>query len=402
MVSPAQRAVLAFTLSSIRLCLVSAWVPPAGVSSTSRCRPRFPHNGQQQNQPFDLHSSSSQQQQQRHDFLLSMVVGEHGEENIEETSVVALAVNDLTEQDWELVKAIHSSEEGLENAVAARLSEMHPRLLLTLRTVVESESEDTQKVVLDKNEDKNVELLQAVGGAVKQVLDTRLEGGRNVLQTLLGAGEIRKLDAEIGKASRSGLLDMAFFTVLNMNVRDAAYEDTLGTETEESSNREITASTSRLQILQHIYTRCQEEVEKTVSPGVGLLNKLLRTDVASIRTNQLEHYLGPQTSSITTPDGKVVELKYNEKASQPLVPPTLLVEAIAGAVQQIRTVERAGGTDARTAADLVESCRQVAMEARTALAKVYGTNSTELLAFQDELQPIFRPDSAKSIYIQGN
>eukprot|EP00978_Attheya_sp_CCMP212_P011723 scaffold29082_cov42-Attheya_sp.AAC.2 len=338
MVSSAQRAVLAFTLSSIRLCLVSAWVPSAGVSSTSRCRPRVSHNGQQQNQPCDLHSSS--QQQQRHDFLLSMVVGEDGEENVEETSVVASAVTDLTDQDWELVKAIHASEEGLENAVAARLSEMHP-----------------------------------LGGAVKQVLDTRLEGGRNVLQTLLGAGEIRKLDAEIGKASRTGLLDMAFFTVLNMNVRDAAYEDSLGTENEESSNREIiTASTSRLQILQHIYTRCQEEVEKTVSPGVGLLNKLLRTDVASIRTNQLEHYLGPQTSSITTPDGKVVELKYNDKASQPLVPPTLLVEAIAGAVQQIRTVERAGGTDARTAADLVESCRQVAMEARTALATVYGTD----------------------------
>jgi hypothetical protein len=276
---------------------------------------------------------------------------------------------------------------------------MHPRLLLTLRKVVESEESDEHTLV-QENENTNVELLQAVGGAVKQVLDTRLEGGRNVLQTLLGAGEIRKLDAEIGKASSTGLLDMAFFTVLNMNLRDAAYEDTL--ETDEESNREITASTSRLQILQHIYTRCQEEVEKSVSPGVGLLNKLLRTDVASIRSNQLEHYLGPQTSSITTPDGKVVELKYNEKASQPLVPSTLLVEAIAGAVQQIRTVERAGGTDARTAADLVESCRQVAMEARTALAKVYGTNSTELLAFQDELQPIFRPDSAKSIYIQGN
>jgi hypothetical protein len=150
--------------------------------------------------------------------------------------------------------------------------------------------------------------------------------------------------------------------------------------------------------LQHIYTRCQEEVEKTVSPGAGLLNKLLRTEMKSIRTNLYGHYLCPQANTITTPDGKVVELKGESK---PLVPPSDFVEAIANAVRQIRTVEKSGGTDRVTAAGLVESCRQIAIEARIAIAENYGADNLVLKAYEEGLQPVFRPESAESEFIKG-
>ena len=148
----------------------------------------------------------------------------------------------------------------------------------------------------------------------------------------------------------------------------------------------------------HVYTRCQEEVEKTVPGGVALLNKLLRTEMESIRANQLEHYLCPQPNTITTPDGKEIELKGEKPV---LVPPSEFMDALADAVKQIRTVEKAGGTDAESAANLVESCRQVASEARVAIAKNYGVDSEELKSFEDGLMPVFRPSSPDSPYIQG-
>ena len=147
---------------------------------------------------------------------------------------------------------------------------------------------------------------------------------------------------------------------------------------------------NRLQILQHIYTRCQEELEKNVAPGMGLLNKLLRTEISSIRSNQLQHYLGPQATSITSPDGKTIELGGTAK---PLVSHKEFVEALSGAVEQIRTLEAAGGTDRLSATNLIESIRQVAMEARVVLLESFGEGSEELDDFQGELQQVFRPGS---------
>ena len=61
-------------------------------------------------------------------------------------------------------------------------------------------------------------------------------------------------------------------------------------------------------------------------------------------------------------------------------------------VAQVRQVEKVGGTDRETAANLVESCRQVAMEARLAVGELYGLESTELQEFEAGLMPVFRPE----------
>ena len=269
-------------------------------------------------------------------------------------------------------KSLHDSK-ALTQQLVEVLPTMPPALIIKLKQQAQSDGNET---------------VRAVATALNAVMDAQLEDARDILKTLLEAGEIRKMDALIGKAARDGKLDAAFFTVLNMNLQAATQE----------AVSEQDAEASRVQILQHVYTRCQEEVEKNIPPGIALLNKLLRTEVDSIRANQLKHYLCPQPNVITSPDGKEIEL---EGGSRILVEPALLVDAIGKAVKQIRTVEQAGGTDRAAAAGMVESCRQVAKEARMVIGENYGVESEELMAFEEGLQPVFRPESPESPYIKG-
>lgn len=293
---------------------------------------------------------------------------------------------DLTEEDWKTLSSIFESNDGsdVKASIVDSLPDMHPRVILALRDAAQ-----TGKMPASATEPKEQEMLRTAGKILLDISDKRLEAGRDLLQTLLRCGELRKLDSAIGKAQREGKLDAAFFNVLSLNLQDAAKEEQEGEDVDEAS---------RYQILNHIYTRCQEEVEKIVSPGAGLLNKLLRTDMKSIRTNQLQHYLCPQKNTITSPDGKTIKLKGEQKV---LVPPEEFIEAIKNAVQQIRTVEKSGGADRATAAGLVESCRQIAIEARFVIAEEYGADNEVLRSFEQALQPVFRPDSAESEYIKG-
>eukprot|EP00578_Thalassiosira_sp_NH16_P010409 CAMPEP_0181108310 /NCGR_PEP_ID=MMETSP1071-20121207/17561_1 /TAXON_ID=35127 /ORGANISM="Thalassiosira sp., Strain NH16" /LENGTH=431 /DNA_ID=CAMNT_0023191903 /DNA_START=55 /DNA_END=1351 /DNA_ORIENTATION=- len=317
---------------------------------------------------------------------------------------------DLSPEDISFVSSLHAACGGnielMEGELAANLDNMHPRLVVALQMAAEEgggkEGGDDD---VDGEEGGKFEAqMVALGTALRNVLDVRLKSGREMLADLLKSGEIRKLDSMIGKAAKDGKLDMSFFSVLSMNMKDAAFEN------EEGGGASVVAPTlaqgegqpevegeegqpmgaNRLQILQHIYTRCQEELEKNVAPGMGLLNKLLRTEISSIRSNQLQHYLGPQATSITSPDGKTIELGGTAK---PLVSHTEFVEALSGAVEQIRTLEAAGGTDRLSATNLVESIRQVAMEARVVLLESFGEGSEELDEFQGELQQVFRPGS---------
>jgi hypothetical protein len=286
---------------------------------------------------------------------------------------------------------------SLSTFLMSKLSQMPTNTILTLRLAAEGEF-TSQDVTVTEEQKKDME---TVGRALVDIMDTQLEAGRDLLKSFLECGEIRKLDGAIARGIKGDKLDMAFFTVLSMNLKDATLEAQEGGEaTAPSAEGEMGSGENpgRLQILQHIYTRCQEEVEKTVSPGVGLLNKILRTEQASIRANQLRHYLCPQEpKTIKSPDGQEVQLG----GSDALVKPSELLDAMKNAVTQIRTVEKSGGADKVAAAGLVESCRQVAIEARLAVGESYGVESVELKEFEEGLQPVFRPESADSEYIQG-
>ena len=312
----------------------------------------------------------------------------------------------LTAEDKLFITTIYTGTAGnveaMENSIAANLESMPPRLVVALQMAVEKgewKEEDGE----DGDNDGFEEQMIAMGGALQNVLDVRLKGGRELLAELLNSGEIRKLDSLIGKSAKEGKLDMSFFSVLSMNMRDAKMNNDSGdvsltpTLAQGEGQAEVseeegqpTVGANRLQILQHIYTRCQEELEKTVAPGMGLLNKVLRTEISSIRTNQLEHYLGPQKTTITSPDGKSIDLGGTGK---PLVSHTEFVEALSNSVTQIRTLEAAGGTDRLSAVNLVENIRQVAMEARVVLVESFGEGSDVVNEFQIDLQPVFRPGS---------
>ena len=221
-----------------------------------------------------------------------------------------------------------------------------------------------------------------------------LDQAKATLKELLDAGEIRKLDSLIGKAQREGRLNPAFFNVLQANIQDAINSK------EEEEKKTGEGSASRMSILTHIHTRCQEEVEKTIPPGVALFNKLLRTEQPAIRRNIYDHYLVPQKNVIKSPDGKEIELT-SVDGEKPLVAHDSFVAALADAVKQIRTVEQADGVSREMAANMVESCRSVAKEARIVIGEAFGIESDELKAFEEGLQPVFRPDSPDSPYIQG-
>jgi len=309
----------------------------------------------------------------------------------------------LTKEDKSFITSIYNACSGdttaLENTLTANLDTMHPRLVVALQLAAEKKE---WKVEDNDDSEEFAKQMIKVGTSLQNILDTKLKDGRELLASLLNSGEIRKLDSIIGKSAKDGKLDMSFFTVLNMNIKDAALNNEGGDPISptlaagegqpeiKGEEGEPTVGANRAQILQHIYTRCQEELEKNVPPGIGLLNKLLRTDIPSIRTNQLSHYLGPQTTSITSPDGKTIELGGSGK---PLVSHTEFTDALSSAVNQIRTLEAAGGTDRLSATNLVENIRTIAKDARVVLVESFGEDSDIVNEFQRDLQPVFRPGS---------
>ena len=294
------------------------------------------------------------------------------------SSTTTNAEIEFSDAEKSLIESLHAklaeSSEPAEKIVKEILPTLSPALIYRLRQATDDANPAIQNVATQLNE----------------LLNQQLEMARETLKELLNAGEIRKLDSIIGKAQREGRLDTAFFNVLTVNLQDAAKTES-GEVTEEGA-------ASRLQILQHIYTRCQEEVEKSIPPGLALLNKLLRTPQDSIRNNLYEHYLTPQKTKITSPDGKEIELN---SSGAPLVAMQDFIDAIAQTVKQIRTVEQIGATDRISAANMVESCRTVAKEARIVIGEKYGVESDELRGYEEGLQPVFRPDSPESPYIAG-
>jgi hypothetical protein len=296
----------------------------------------------------------------------------------------------FTEAEEQLIEVLYeklhalSDESIRESILLEALPTLRPSLLLKLREAENYEKSNPVRSVSQK---------------LNNMLNARLELAKITLQELLSAGEIRKLDNLIGSAARSGRLDVAFFNVLTVNLQEAMAkaEDDNSSESKSDKENDGTAA-SRLQILKHVYTRCQEEVEKTIPPGTALLNKLLRTEHSSIRKNLYEHYLTPRPNTITTPDGKTVTLN----GTQPvLVSINDFVQAVDMAVLQIRDVENAGGTDKESAAMMVEGCRHIAKEARIVVGNAYGRDSEELILFEEGLQPVFRPSNATSPYIKG-
>ena len=446
--------------------IVAAWVPgpvglpsvavaPAAVTSRGIGTVTVPVTTKETTNHFNRLRRRQQQRRQvlqRPSFVrtsLSMAAEETEtttENKTKPSSSSSTLLSFLDDKEWESVKELHAKaskeaivaeehrngskeqqEDTFQHAVEPLFSTLSPALIMKLRqgeTLIPSENalNNNNNDNIDDNDKQQQQLLDIfvqVAQALTVLTDRRLQEARETLETLLNAGEIKKLDALIGTAARKQKLDAAFFQVIHMNLQDAAAaaaaaaapvevaaqqqqaEQQITTDDSTTSNEGPAPppAPNRFQILQHIYTRCQEEVEKTINPGTALLNKLLRTEIDSIRENQLQHYLCPATTTITSPDGTILDLGGDTNNS--LVSHNDFVTAIGNTVTQIRTVEKSGATTATMAANLVESIRQVAIDARIVIGDQYGGNSSELLAYEEALEQVFRPTTPESPYIQG-
>ena len=439
-VATACTSILILSIVVVDITVATAWVLPTTTrtstkASTTQQRQRQPLNSNHHNNQYCLFYSNRRQQSHSSCFRLFMSMAEEKTTSEEEetkslsSSSSSSSLSFLDDEEWKIVKEVHTQataaalvdekeEENVsfQNAAETIFPSLSPALIMKLRNGEELIAMSKSKAK-DENDDKQLlNVFLDLSKALNAMTDRRLEDARNTLEQLLNAGEIKKLDALIGNSARKSKLDVAFFQVLQMNLRDASVEaqqaeaeaDAVeakaeAAEVEGENNKEgATASANRYQILQHIYTRCQEEVEKTINPGTALLNKLLRTDVDSIRTNQLNHYLLPPPSTIKSPDGKEITLSANSNKKS-LVSHTDFCDAIGIGIKQIRSVEKSGATNvnAEIAANLVESIRKVAIEARFVIGEHYGGNSTEVIQFEESLEPVFRPTTPDSPYIQG-
>ena len=436
-VATACTSILILSIVVVDITVATAWVLPTTTRTSTkasttqqRLRQRQPLNSNHHNNQYCLFYSNRRQQSHSSCFRLFMSMAEEKTTSEEETksSSSSSSLSFLDDEEWKIVKEVHiqataaalvdeKEEENasFQNAAETIFPSLSPALIMKLRNGEELIAMSKSKAEDDDDDDKQLlNVFLDLSKALNAMTDRRLEDARNTLEQLLNAGEIKKLDALIGNSARKSKLDVAFFQVLQMNLRDASVEaqqaeaeadavEAKAAEVEGENNKEgATASANRYQILQHIYTRCQEEVEKTINPGTALLNKLLRTDVDSIRTNQLNHYLLPPPSTIKSPDGKEITLSANSNKKS-LVSHTDFCDAIGIGIKQIRSVEKSGATNvnAEIAANLVESIRKVAIEARFVIGEHYGGNSTEVIQFEESLEPVFRPTTPDSPYIQG-
>ena len=198
---------------------------------------------------------------------------------------------------------------------------------------------------------------------LQKSLDTRTEKryerARDQLQTLLGAGELNKMDAALCSLVRKGEVDAGLFYVLLRNQEDARASGDEGGE--------------RLMI--HLHSRLQEELEKRSEPALALLHKLTRMDMPGVRANLLRQNLVPQTETLL-PDGTTLPINPPAPAA---VQPMAFAGAIEGALDKIVQLPIAQEAIYATAEDI----RQVAMEARTVVAESY--NREELEEFQNAL-----------------
>jgi len=212
------------------------------------------------------------------------------------------------------------------------------------------------------------ERAERVTNAFAAETDRRMLKAKERLEHVLDAGELLEMDRRLTTLFKQGQADAALLMVLNANV-DAADPDT-----------------DKHAIMNHLYTRAQEEFEKKADPARALVHKLCRQPDGQIRDNILRTYLAPQTELIA-PDATRIPLA---TPSPPQISHEAFAAAMASTVEQLRGIDADG--------DLVnaniECCRQIAKEARQVLVETGAPEAVR--ALEEELAktwPMGSPDS---------
>lgn len=251
-----------------------------------------------------------------------------------------------------------SEMHGIEAALDARIDQLDEMFIPMLGSKM-------QALEMSPGGEAAAELeqLQALLTSLQERSQERFERARDQLSTLLDAGEINKLDAQLAGLVRRDELDAGFLYVLYKNLEDANDADDEG----------------KVRMLTHILTRTEEELEKKTEPALGLLHKLTRTDDANIRGNILRNALVPQ-SSVRLPDGKEVPLDPPAPAQ---VPPLAFATAVEGALDKVLQLP----LDREVISSTVEEIRVVAKEARVVVEQSYDADTLD--EFTTALTPAF-------------
>ena len=141
--------------------------------------------------------------------------------------------------------------------------------------------------------------LELGAGVLTGTVAKPIVGSDTKLQTLLAAGEINDMNAQLIRLVKKDEIDAGFVYVLLRNIEDA----------------EKKGEEPMVRLLSHLHTVTQEELEKRTAPALGLLHKLTRLDDAGIRGRVLRDNLSPKTS-LPLPDGSEMPLAKPTAAGQ--------------------------------------------------------------------------------------
>eukprot|EP00435_Cladocopium_sp_Y103_P051482 s577_g16.t1 len=203
---------------------------------------------------------------------------------------------------------------------------------------------------------------QRLGDAIQVAMTRRLTDAKNVLEELIQQAD-GDVNLKIRKMLKSVESPLPILMVLQLNIGEA----------------QASADGERLQVLMHISTVMQEELEKKSSRVRGMLNKLLRIEDENIRNNILRDQLTP-VEVAGAPGGTPL------MAAQ--VPPDRLAPAIASLVQEVdRQMVAVLGPDDEGRYETMDRIRQVAKQARLIIGEVYGQGLMD--TFSADLTPAF-------------
>lgn len=206
--------------------------------------------------------------------------------------------------------------------------------------------------------------LTALFEALELRTSSRFERAREQLQTLLAAGEINDMNAQLIRLVKKDEIDAGFVYVLLRNIEDA----------------EKNGEEPMVRLLSHLHTVTQEELEKRTAPALGLLHKLTRLEDAGIRGRVLRDNLSPKTK-LEMPDGSEMPLA---KPTAAKVAPLAFAEAVQETLEKVLALP----VEREMIASTVESIRMVAKEAREVVEESYDQD--DLDAFTEALTPVFQ------------
>lgn len=242
--------------------------------------------------------------------------------------------------------------------------------------LVESSGDDLASLVetrldeIDENVLARVYENEAVMDAVRGAVDKRMVASRDLLLGILDAGELLEMDRRLVRVFKDGLADASFLAVLNMNAEAARGE------------AKDDASEQRARVMEHLYTRAQEEWEKRIeNQANAVLHRLTRTEQPVIRRNILEYYLAPQTEIFVPNGGDPIPL---DKPIPPRISCKEFSDATTDAVAKLKQFQ---GANDSVIQDSVEQIREIAKEARLVIMEHLPPE--DLASFEQDLMETF-------------